>query len=182
MYDANIEQFKLSKIKKIKNGGMEIDWEMRRSTDNENYEIPSNIKNPVIPHPDLVSLFDKLKPFVARIYNWTLVREIVKNREFKATPDQSKLLENYVQEMIGKITISGISVSGEDQHAGVIITAVFEHEVNSKSAINGHRIRFSSNVYGFEDEIREICESIERESFEYLYEDKKAQLDVFPGK
>ena len=47
------------------------------------------------------------------------------------------------------------------------------------SALNTPRIKFSSNVYGWEDTLEELIEEIREETYEYLFNGKRAQLSCF---
>lgn len=48
------------------------------------------------------------------------------------------------------------------------------------SSINTKPLHFGNQEYG--EEIKNIAEQIENEMYEYIYEDKKAQLDLMPKK
>ena len=80
---------------------------------------------------------------------------------------------------MNKTTVTGVHLSGQDQNRGVIITGKIQCENGSSNAVNSPRLRFSSEVFGFEEELESEIDHIEDELYLYLHENKKAQLEAF---
>jgi len=176
------KDFTLEKVKSVKGGGLEINYEVEDVIGQEAYHDKDQKKSTKVPHPDLTGQLRLLVPMLARVYHFTFIREIVNTPEFKATKDQARLAERAVQGIIEKITVTGVSISGQDENKGIIITGTFNgDQLNVKMAINSHRIKFNSTVYGFEDGLEEIITKLTDEVYEYLFEGKQAQLEMFTG-
>lgn len=175
-----IERFFLNKVKLISgNGGIEANFETEDVVGSEIYHDSGHEKSTKIPHPDLLKIFEQLKPMVARIYHFTFIREIIMAEDFKAKPEQARIAERALQEILGKINVIGISLSGSDDKAGVILTASFTADNNMKMAINTHRIKFTDTKYGFEEDLGELIKKLKEEVYNYIFEGKKAQLEIF---
>ena len=74
-----------------------------------------------------------------------------------------------------RISTVGISLSG----TGVVLTGLYRVANDQCVAVNTPRIRTDSDSFGFEDELRDLVQTIEDEVFAYLYEGKQAQLQLF---
>lgn len=174
------ERFTLLKVKLLKNEALDVHFVYQVIDGATQYDLKDHIESPIVPHPDLRDRVTRLNTYVARIYALTFFRDMILQPEFEATPKQSEAAERYYQSILERIKVTGVCLSGNDKHKGCIITAVFMAENRIPMALNTHRIRFSESRYGFEEELGEICEEIESECFEYLYNNKQAQLDLFP--
>jgi hypothetical protein len=174
------KQFTLEKVKSVKGGGLEISYEVEDVIGQETYHDKDNKKSTKVPHPDLTSQLNLLVPMLARIYHFTFIRDVISNAEFKAKPEQSRFAEKALQEIMERIKVTGVAVSGQDENKGIIITGTFNgDQLNMKMAINSHRIKFNSITYGFEDGLEEIITKLTDEVFEYLFGGKQAQLEIF---
>jgi len=172
--------FKLEKVKTIKGGGLEISYEVEDVIGSEAYHDKDNKKSTKVPHPDLTSQLNLLIPMLARVYHFTFIRDVISDSEFKAKPEQSRFAEKALQEIMERIKVTGVAISGQDENKGIIITGTFNcDQVNIKTAINSHRIKFNSTTYGFEEGLEEIVTKLTDEVFEYLFEGKQAQLEIF---
>ena len=184
MNNIQISQFKLRKVKLIKNGGLEVDYTTSETSGNTPegaavYEIGHVEKSTKLPHPDLTEKLLLMKPMVARVFSFSFFRQLIQHPDFAATSEQSRIAERMYQEIIGKISITGISISGEDANEGCIITATFLTDVNNnKTAINIPRVKFNSLTFGWEEELQELCQSISQETFEFLFENKIAEPEL----
>ena len=92
---------------------------------------------------------------------------------------QKEIAEDFAKEMMNNIEVRGISLSGKDDNAGVIITGLFTTYNNQKTCINSPRIKLSVDSFGFEEELEEIVTEIEEEVYDFLFKGKKAQLELF---
>lgn len=79
-----------------------------------------------------------------------------------------------------KVKATGISISGEGDNRGIVITGTFEVLSGRTVAINSDRITFSGETpYGIDlPLLEETVEIIEDEAFEYIYNGKKAQMTI----
>lgn len=171
--------FALNKVKVISGGGLDVHFEVEESCGSEIYRENYHLSSTKEIHPDLRKLFEKLRPIMARVYHLSFFRTLLDTPEFKATKAQRELAEIAFGEVINKISVTGILMSGKDDNVGIVITGTFTADSNQKMAINSHRMKFSDTRYGFEEELEEICGDIESEVYAFLFKNKKAQLELF---
>lgn len=171
--------FSLSKVKVINGGGLDVHFEVEEACGAEVYRENYHLTSGKEIHPDLQKLFDKLKPIMARVYHLSFFRSLMETPDFKATKKQKELAEEAFKEVIDKLRVTGVSLSGKDDNVGVVLTGTFTADSNQKMAINSHRMKFNSERYGFEEEMEEIVGEIESEVYEFLFNGKKSQLEIF---
>ena len=70
-------------------------------------------------------------------------------------------------------------MSGQDDNVGVVLTGLFTISNNQKTAINTPRMKYNVETFGFEEELENIVCDIENEVYEFMFEGKKAQMDLF---
>lgn len=175
------DNFELNKCKLLKTGGIESDTDFTVATDGSFNKINRTEKNPITAHPDLENAIRGLKDFLLISCGYMIGRTVVNSADFKATKAQKEAIEKQIAIFTDKTNVTGISISGEDKTEGVIIMGKIKAENGSNIAINSPRMRFGVTTYGFEEELQKECDLITDEVYEYLYNSKKAQLDILPG-
>lgn len=171
--------FFLSKVKVISGGGLDVHFEVEEVCGAEVYRENYHLASSKGIHPDLQKLFDNLKPIMARVYHLSFFRSLLETPEFKATKNQKEIAEKAFEEILSKINVTGFSMSGKDDNVGIVLTGTFTADSNQKMAINSHRMKFSDERYGFEEEMESIVGDIEREVYAFLFKNKRAQLELF---
>ena len=80
--------FALSKVKTLKDGGLDVHYEVTETIGNESYTNKYHVESAKDIHPDLRDCFDRLRPIMGRIFNpffqW-LKRPISKQPKSKAS-------------------------------------------------------------------------------------------------
>jgi hypothetical protein len=151
------EAFTLKKVKRTKKGGLEVSYEILNGNGNRQTIAVESSK---VAHPDLFKQLDDLMPIVVGILRV----------EEKTDDDRDR------------VTVTGVSVSGAGDTYGVIITATLMiEEGNTKIAVNTPRIDTAKSTYGIEGEVEDAVDVLAEEVFCYLFEDKQAQLELFPS-
>lgn len=173
------EKFSLSKVKLLKDGGLDVYYEVTEVVGNESYTNKYHVLSAKDIHPDLRDCFDRLRPIMGRIFNITSFLSMVETSDFKATKKQSELSRDFADEMLKNIEVRGVSFSGQDDNVGVVLTGLFTVSNNQKTAINSPRLKFNTETFGFEEELEEIAADIETEVYAFLFKGKKAQLELF---
>lgn len=171
--------FFLSKVKVIANGGLDVHFEVEETCGQEIYRENYHLASSKGIHPDLQKLFDSLKPIMARVYHLSFFKTILETPEFKATKAQKEIADAAFKEVLNKIKVTGVSLSGKDDNVGIVLTGTFTADSNQKMAINSHRMKFSEERYGFEEEMEQIVSDIESEVYKFLFKNKRAQLGLF---
>lgn len=173
------EKFALSKIKLVKDGGIEVIYEVTEVIGNESYTNKLHVESAKDIHPDLRKLFNQLRPIMGRVFNVTSYLSMVESPDFKATKAQKDLARNFADECLDNIEVRGVSLSGQGDNVGVVLTGLFTVNNGMKTAINSPRMKFDVESFGFEEELENIVSAIEEESYKFLYEGKRAQLSLF---
>lgn len=175
----NEKNFALSKVKVVKDGGLDVHFEVTETVGNESYTNKYHIESAKDIHPDLRKCFKDLKPIMGRIFNFTSFLSMIESDEFKANKKQNDVARNFSEELLQNIEVRGISLSGKDDNVGVVITGLFEVLNGQKTCINSPRIKIANINYGFEEELEDVISVIETEVYAFLFKGKKAQLELF---
>lgn len=170
--------FALSKVKMLKDGGLDVHYEVTETIGNESYTNKYHVESAKDIHPDLRECFDRLRPIMGRIFNITSFLSMIE-ANFKATKVQQEMARNFANEMLQNIDVRGVSYSGQDDNVGVVLSGVFTVSNNQKVAINSPRLKFNAITFGFEEELEDIVATIEIEVYAFLFKGKKAQLELF---
>ena len=109
----------------------------------------------------------------------TLGLAVIESTDFKANKKQQEFARDYADEVLKNIEVRGVSLSGQDDNVGVILTGLYTVYNNMKTAINSPRIKLSSVSFGFEEELEDILSEIESEVYLFLFKGKRAQLSLF---
>lgn len=173
--------FKLSKAKVIRGGGLDIHFTTITKNGNEVYEEDLHVKCVRTPHPDLMACIHALKPVVARVVGITNAQTVVNSREFGASKGQADMIGAATKHQIESLEISGVTITGDKEKKGVIITALITAENKQKMCINTHKILLAGSSYGFEEELEDTISELESEVYEYYYNGKEPQMSIFDG-
>jgi hypothetical protein len=116
-------------------------------------EFNAKLKHRV--HQDLYNALQKLVPHVLQIC------ELV---------DPKKGLDQISKDKLESITVTGVSMGGEDEDQGVVITARKKLKHNRTIAINTPFIKFDPDMskYDYADQLRDECIDLEREVQLYM--------------
>lgn len=176
------KNFNLSKIKIDPKGGVKAEYQITASVDGEPSVIDRTESCDRDVHPDLRGLFDDLRSIVGRVFGMTSFLTLLESDEMKLPESKKMAARSFADELLQKIEVRGVSWSGTDENAGVVITAVFETTNGLKTCINTPRIKLATISFGFEEQLETIVNEIKSETYKYLFEGKQAQLSFFgPG-
>lgn len=160
------KNFSITKVKECKNGGLDVHYEVIERNDTEVYTNKYHIECSKDIHPDLKECFNRIRPMMAQVVNYV------------ATDDEQT--KDVVETILAEsLEVRGISLSGKHDAVGVVIACNLITNTFMKIPINSPRIKLSSMVYGFEEELNDIIPEIEDEVYKFLFEDKHAELEVF---
>ena len=159
-----IEDVELNKVKTLKGGGLEAQWNYSESEkDSEEVFKNKDTKERTRPiHDDLKSLFARLKPMVARCFDYD---KITKKESLEAVYDS--------------IEITGVSMSGSGDSEGGVITFKKKSLSGKIKGMSTEFMTFTQNTFGMEEHFGEICEEIKKEVYAYLYENKTSEPVLF---
>ena len=105
------KSFALSKVKTLKDGGLDVHYEVTETIGNESYTNKYHVESAKDIHPDLRECFDRLRPIMGRIFNITSFLSMVETDDFKANKNQKEVARNFADEMLKNIEVRGVSYS-----------------------------------------------------------------------
>lgn len=170
--------YKLTKVKLMNGGGLQVRYEVTESIGSEVFSNKYEIESAKDVHPDLSALFNDLVPIMGRVFNITSFLSVVECKDFKATAAQNQKAREFADECLSKIEIRGVSLSGDGDNLGIVITGLFTTPNGQKTCINSPRLRLTDE-YGFEEILEQIIEKLRHEVYEFLFNNKRAQLELF---
>lgn len=170
-----INSFTLKKAR-ILDSSIECEFEENKIVNDELRVIQHTTKAPYVAHPDLIAFRDDLKPFLMQ--SLCLTDQYDHDIKYLKGEQKQKATEQH-KAMCEKIVITGISISGEDQLRGVVITAKLKNRMEGFTALNSPRIIFSSDKLGFENSVENIVGLIQIEIYKCIFENKSSQQDLF---
>lgn len=171
--------FALSKVKTLKDGGFDVHYEVTETVGNESYTNKYHVNSAKDIHPDLRNCFDRLRPIMGRVFNITSFLSLMDTPGMNANQKQKDAVRNFADKMLKNIEVMGVSLSGQGDNVGCVLTGIFTVSNNKKTAINSPRLNFNTETFGFEEELEEIVADIENEVYAFLFKGKKAQLELF---
>jgi len=157
-------QFELKKLK-VDKDSLLVDFIEKRQGDKGLVKVIHSVDAPYVAHPDLLNTLEKMRLYVAQQYGYHLLTNDKNDEEYK--------------DILGRITIYGLSVSGAEQLKGAVINGKIKLEAEGTRALPTGRIVFSSEKLGYEQEVQQLVELVEGEVYECLFNNKRAQLDLF---
>ena len=175
----NVKDFNLQKVKLEPKGGLLAVYQLTEVVKGEptitDYQV--NVARDI--HPDLQKLFKDLRSILGRCIGLTSFLTITDGKELGLTDAKKEIARKYAEGLLQKIDVRGLSWSGSDENAGIIITSVYETPNGLKTCINTPRIKIAQSSFGFEEELEEIADAIKEEVYEFLFNGKQAQLSLF---
>lgn len=125
------------------------------------------------PHPDLLNELAKMKRMLAYQIGLTRLQAVVEAKEFEATKAQIKYTEKAVEEILEDVKVTGFSLSG-DSLDKVKITGSY-----AGIGLAGKLFSLTGDSQGFEDQARQVIDVVKDEVYEYIFNLKRAQLEMF---
>jgi hypothetical protein len=178
------EQFKLEKFKLISGDGMEVHFETDEDINGQLFYDKHHITSPKTPHKDFTDKIKELKPMFAKAFDFSYIRDLVSNPSFESTKEQKVLADKTYDEILKKITITGVTVSckadkdgKKDANRGCVIMATFTFLSGKKQGLVTERIKYGTKKYGFEETLETMLYDFEDEAYAYVYDNKMAVID-----
>lgn len=174
-----LKDLNLQKVKLEPKGGLQAVYQLTEVVKGEPTITDYQVSVARDIHPDLQKLFKDLRSIVGRVFGLTSFLTITDGKELGLTDTKKEIARKYAEGLLQKIDVRGLSWSGSDENAGIIITSVYETPNGLKTCINTPRIKVAQSSFGFEEELEEIADAIKEEVYEFLFNGKQAQLSLF---
>lgn len=113
---------------------------MTEVSGNESYTNKYHVESAKDIHPDLRKCFERLRPIMGRIFNITSFLSVIESTDFKANKNQQDFARDYADEVLKNIEVRGVSLSGQDDNVGVIITGLYTVYNNMKRPLKVHAL------------------------------------------
>lgn len=172
------DNFKVNKLKVPANGGLSVDFKYKVTVSDATHEIQDTHKSSIDAHPDLLGMIRGLKEYYMEAVRIKSLYRVVHEERFGASEVQKKVIDSAYSELKNNIRITQISVSGAE-NTGVVITGVIDAVTGQGMALSTHQIKLDDFIYGWEEDLQETIEAIEAEVYDYMYNRKVAQPDLF---
>lgn len=128
-------------------------------------------------HPDLTNKLNELKLYMATsiglLSGWDFARD-----KIKKDPDALKMAIEGHKETVNRCKPNGFGFVGEGETRGVAFTGSIKSPFAGQTGLSFPKITFGKEVFGIEQEVEQLCEEIKAEIYAYLFQSKKAQLDI----
>lgn len=173
------ESFELQKVSIPNGGGLSVEFKYGKSMRDEYHEFEDKHQSSVEPHPDLVARIRSLKGFYLEVTRMRTIYKVIFQDRFGASKEQQEIAKAALDELQRYVKITKISLSGKEDNSAVIITGVVEAETGQGMAYNTHRVKLNEEVYGWEENLKQIIEEIHDEVYEYIYGGKVLAPDMF---
>lgn len=168
------ENFSIKQVELNDAGGLKVKYEIYEQSGEEEYRYIYQVENQKIIHPDMYFPFHHLKYNVGKIFNMITVAEFI--NESDVNNDIKEATSDLSDSILDRIKISGISIIGKESNKFLVIKSVYMAENGYKTVLKTPKIKLDIT----EDSVLcDIVSVIEEEVYEYLFNNKQAQLDVF---
>ena len=173
------DSFKLSKIQLKDNGCIKVNYEISESVGDIEYTNKYKIESTKEIHPDMKHLFACLVDVLADTCNVYRLVDTVCLPKFEATDEQKAIAREELEATIEGMTVKSVTLSGKDDNAGCIISGEMEVKGGLKATVISPRLKYNEEIFGFEHELGTVLMSLQKEIYAYLFQGKKAELEVF---
>lgn len=177
----------ISKVALIKGGGVAWTQTEEDASPGQVNQREISTKDTGVPHPDLSEKFEDLKRFFLRSMNldpfaalFALEKADIGGataKEKGAVKDLSKTLVKLQSEILEKIEIRSVAISGTEEKPKVVISGVIESPLGGKLTLNTPLIPLANSKLGYEAEILDNVEELIQELEEYRM-GKRQQLTM----
>ena len=176
--------YELVKFKFLNGGGVSVKFEQDTEDKTISNRDTHTVDSPRDPHDDFTTIVDSLKGHFADVFSlrsFNLLTKTAKQltaKEQQAADSLKSAFDKMNAEIVRKIEIVSVELTGEEDTAGIIIQGKLEHN-GYVTALKTPVLKFTEKKWGFEDKLNEIMDAIEEEVNQYLFENKSAEPDLF---
>ena len=168
-----MKDFRLKRIKLMDDQGIEATYLEKATIGKEVHWVEKTIKSSIQRHPDIDKVTDRLRIHVVRVYGLLAVGMYKPVEDFNSK--ESKLLGL----LLGEIDIVQVTLQGDEETNGAVISAKKNVLGNLVVAMNTPSIKYENSTYDYSYELKETIDELCDQVFEYIFNHKYAQLDMF---
>lgn len=169
----NKTNFRLIKLKTTKGqDSLELKWEYTHSSGDVTQIDKESKTSCATPHPSLTTHLNSLKAIYANEVGLMKPIAFMRSQEFKATVGQKAAIDRLEEQILADVSILGVTLTGGNNKNAITISGSYQ-----KTKMVTPDISFKSNEKG--EEVERLYLGLQDEGFEYVYLNKKAELELF---
>lgn len=177
------ENCDLVAIKKSKDGVIKIMFAVERKEGDRSFIDKTTMESAEYPHPDLNNALKELKPILMYSFGKNDFIQVLDEGAKDISEGLRTRIKGLLTEVLkadyDRVTIIGLTVAGVDENKGIIISGKYETANGQNVALNSPRIKFDDSAFGeYSQKAEELYEYIKHEAYNYMWEHKRAQLDI----
>lgn len=177
MNKVKFDDFNLKSVA-VSKSMVTADFVAKKTVGGENVATVFNVKSPHEPHPDLIECMQVFRVHLASAYGLTTPFAKVAELTKKMSKKETEKLEQLKADIVANVEVTKLSIGGLDTAQGAVISGKLKSFNGSKIALNTPRIVFESNKIGIESEVKKLVDVLIEEVYDYLFENKRAQLEI----
>lgn len=171
------DNFELKRVKFL-NNGLEVDYNDCRLVDGEETKTFHKVKCHKYPHRDLVISANKLRSYIVDLMGVMNFRNITYLSDLaKQDNELSRQFDEYFETLAARVAISEIVYDPEKNT--IVFKYIFAGVDLSRLKMQTSKIMLDGEGLKFEIALQEDFEALKDEIFKYLFENKRAQLELF---
>lgn len=171
------DNFELKRVKFL-NNGLEVDYNDCRLVDGEETKTFHKVKCPEYPHRDLGIAANELRSYIVELMGIMNFRNITYLSDLaKQDKELSRQFDEYFETLATRIAISEIVYDPEKNT--IVFKYIFTGVDLSRLKMQTSKIMLDGEGLKFEIALQEDFEALKDEIFKYLFENKRAQLELF---
>jgi len=181
MKTPELKDFNLKMIKIKNTGKVTVKWSFIYPVGNEAHTDYPELNRTLPVHNDLFRLLEKQKENIlkAEEINYNSIGETLKKLQVDHEKEILQATEGAIKLATSKMIVTGISLSGVEDRKSVNITYKKMTANNKLMGKSTASIVLSGNTYGFEEELEKDVESIIKETYDYIYNNKHADSEQY---
>lgn len=174
----------LSKVTRLRNGGVHAEYSIAVKEGHQTWVDKIGLDSAKNQHPDFDRAFVMLTPFISKLRGSTWIKALMEStqlteQEQNAFTILSAIIKTGIKEQEDKIEVTSVTIRGREEKRQVILSAKIYNENKKTTAFNSPLIALNGTSFGFEVDLMHAIDVIIEETEDYLFNDKKAQLDLF---
>lgn len=171
------DNFELKRVKFL-NNGLEVDYNDCRLVDGGETKTFHKVKCPEYPHRDLRIAANELRSYIVELMGIMNFRNITYLSDLaKQDNELSRQFDEYFETLATRIAISEIVYDPEKNT--IVFKYIFTGVDLSRLKIQTSKIMLDGEGLKFEIALQEDFEALKDEIFKYIFENKRAQLELF---
>lgn len=171
------DNFELKRVKFL-NNGLEVDYNDCRLVDGEETKTFHKVKCPEYPHRDLGIAANELRSYIVKLMGIMNFRNITYLFCLaKQDNELSRQFDEYFETLATRIAISEIVYDPEKNT--IVFKYIFAGVDLSRLKMQTSKIMLDGEGLKFEIALQEDFEALKDEIFKYIFENKRAQLELF---